>query len=325
MSFKLNAAVGLTAGGIPTLLRKPFSPGRFMLTIDGHPSSDYVKSVEGGLVKANLIEEPMGPDNLRIKHLSTAEVEPISMETGVVASVEMIQWIKSSWNKKHGRRNGMIAYSDFNAGVQFEQEFYDALITEVQMPTLDGAGKDGVFIKLKIQPERVELRRVPMGPPAMGFGDFMQKSFATSSFRFIIDGIDTAGASKIENIQFKQGVKPVPCGRHRLPQYEPTKIEFSDFSVHFSMNSADHMLKWYKDSVIKGKREDGTQRTGAIEFLDPSKRFPLFRISLDQVGVKNASLSKSESNADGTKRVKFDFFCGRMDIDHGGFQKPPGF
>lgn len=319
IKFDANAEFALTAAS--SLLRKAYSPGRFELIIDGHPSSSYIKSVEGGLVKANVIEEPTGPNNLRIKHLSTAEIEPLSIELGVAASIDVIKWIKDSWNKKPSRRNGIILYADFDGKAQFEQEFHNALITEVAMPPVDGQSKDGVFIKIKVQPENVVVRQAA-ALPVFGVTDMMQKMFSSCSFRFEIDGIETSNASKVEGIMFKQGTKPVPNGQFRLPQIEPTKIEFSDFSAHIPVANAASLLAWYEKSVIKGWREDKAHRTGSLAFLSADKRLPLFRISFDQIGVRNATLAKSEAAADGVKRIKFDFFCSKMDIEPGPSMNP---
>jgi hypothetical protein len=309
---KVDASFALSTAS--ALLRSAYTHGRFQLILDGHPSSAFVKSAEGGLVKANLIEESTGPNNLKIKHLSTAEIEPISLDVGIAATMDVIAWFRDSWKKKASRRNGAIVYADFDGHSQFEQEFYRALVTEVTFPTLDASSKDGMFIKVKIAPEEVALRQVA-ALPVFGIVDPLQKMFSSCAFQLEIDGIECSKVSKIEGISFKQGTKPVYNGRHRWPQIEPTKIEFSDFSVHMPVAHAQPMLDWYQSSVIDGVRDDKTQRTGAIVFLSADRTMPLFRISLDQVGVRNASLAKAESGGDSIKRVKFDLFCGKMDID----------
>ena len=320
-SFKLDANAEFALLTASSLLKKAYSPGRFELIIDSHPTSGYVKSAEGGLVKANLIEEPMGPDNLKVKHLSTAEIEPISMELGVAAAAEVIKWISDSWKKKPSRRSGAILYADFNGAAQLEQEFHDAIITEVTFPTLEGGGKDGMYLKVKLQPENVKVRQAAV-LPVQGIMDFTQKMVSTCAFRLEIDGLETSHVSKVEGITFKQGFKAVMNGRHRLPQIEPTKIEFSDFSIHMPVANAAAMLRWYERSVIEGWRDDKSQRTGSLQFLTADRRLPLFRITFDQLGVKNASLTKAESGNDSIKRVKFDMFCGRMDIDQGFSTNP---
>jgi hypothetical protein len=319
--FKLDANAEFALLTASSLLRKAYSPGRFELIIDGHPTTSYIKSVEGGLVKANLIEEPTGPNNLKIKHLSTAEIEPMTIEMGIAASLDMIRWIKDSWNRKPSRRSGIILYADFDGHAQFEQEFHEAIITEVTFPSLDGQGKDGLFLKIKIQPERVVIRQAA-AVPVFGITDMIQKRFSTCAFRFEVDGIETSNTAKFEGLSFKQGFKPVMNGKFRLPQIEPTKIEFSDFSAHLPVANAGAMLSWYEKSVINGWREDKAHRTGSIEFLSRDRFLPLFRVSFDGLGVRNATLAKSEAAGDGVKRIKFDFFCSKMDIEAGPSSNP---
>ncbi len=60
--------------------KRPYTAGHFELQIDGHATTAYLKSIDGGHVSAALIDEPIGPENMRIKHMSTVDIEPISVE-----------------------------------------------------------------------------------------------------------------------------------------------------------------------------------------------------------------------------------------------------
>jgi len=105
------------------LLRRPYSAGHFQLEIDGTPTSAFLKSVEGGHVRANVIEEPIGPLNQRIKHTSTTDIEPFTVHFGLAGANDILKWIQSSWRKKWNRRNGQITHADFNLHRTMEHEF----------------------------------------------------------------------------------------------------------------------------------------------------------------------------------------------------------
>ncbi len=104
------------------------STGHFELVIDGNTKPSYLKSVEGGFVKADVIEEAIGVDLMRIKHTTVRKVEPISAEVGLAGSTEILKWIRASWKRDWSRRNGHIAHSDYDQKSVVEQWYFDALI-----------------------------------------------------------------------------------------------------------------------------------------------------------------------------------------------------
>ena len=57
-----------------TLQKRSYTAGNFELRIDGHESTAYLKSVDGGHVRASVVDEPIGPENVRIKHTSTVDI-----------------------------------------------------------------------------------------------------------------------------------------------------------------------------------------------------------------------------------------------------------
>ena len=133
--------------------------GFYQLSIDHKGvSPTYIKSVEGGYPKANVIEEQVGQDLGFVKHTSTAEIEAMSFEIGMQSGIDILRWIQDSWRRNFSRRSGSVSHGNFDAKTVLEHEFYDALITETTFPTLDAAGRDGAYLKFKIQPERVELK-----------------------------------------------------------------------------------------------------------------------------------------------------------------------
>jgi hypothetical protein len=138
-----------------TLGRNSYTAGHFEVNIDGHKSTAFVKSVDGGWAKANVADDGHGSQMYKMKHISTVEIDPISIEFGLAGANDMLQWIKASWSRQFSRRSGEIIHANFNQQPTFSHQFRDALITETTFPTLDGASKDGGYLKVKLQPEWV--------------------------------------------------------------------------------------------------------------------------------------------------------------------------
>jgi hypothetical protein len=301
-----------------TTTHKASTAGHFELAIDGSATTAYLKSVDGGYVRAGLMDEPIGPENYRIKHTSVVSIEPFSMEFGLSGANDVLKWIQQSWRKEWSRRQGEVRHADFDFHQTFTHEFFDALITETTFPTLDGASKEAAYIKMKFQPERVATKKQD-GAKLVAHMGSKQKMWMPSGFRLKIDGVENMEyTNKIDSFTIKQGVKTLYVGAERFPQIEPTKIEFPALSGTIALGYADALLAWYDKAVVTGAADPSQQRTGSIEFLAPDRTEVLFRINLYEVGIHHAQIPQSTANMDQIKRVKFELYVGRMDLDGKG-------
>ena len=298
--------------------------GQFEFSIDGMEPV-LAKSVEGGLVKASVIEEPVGADLMVLKHLSTRELEPLTVEIGSQLAMPVLVWIKRSFNRDYARVDGHVRHASFNFKETFRQNFKNALISEVTFPTLDASAKETPVLKMKIQPETAELIAGDATPLTAQANKWdRQKLWSTSAFRMRLDnGIDVSKVVKIESITVKQGLKPIYFGggspntqqHYRLPEWEPTKITFPDVVAHIPLAFAGSVQNWYQKMVVDGVSDPDQECSGAIEFLAPNKSDVVFRIKLMNVGIKSWNIDKSERN-DSAKKVKFELYVGQMDIDN---------
>jgi tail tube protein gp19 len=299
-----------------TVQKRSYTSGHFELAIDGHATTTYLKSVDGGHIKSNPVDEPIGPHNMRVKHASTVDIEPFSLELGMGGSGDMIEWIRKSWKKQYERRNGQVTHANFDLLPTFEHEFRRALITETTFPTLDGGSKDPAYMKVKLQPEVVLQRKVNRTDRLKAQANTKQKAWSPANFLFTIDGIDeTRYTNKVESFTVKQGIKKHYNGEDRFPHIEPTKIEFPHITFTISLEYCDKLLQWHEQAVKKGQRDFRAQKTGSIEYLAPNLKDTLFLINLYEVGIFSWQVLQSTANADPIKRAKVELYVGRMEID----------
>jgi hypothetical protein len=299
-----------------TLDKRSYTAGHFELLIDGHASTAYLKSVDGGFAKAQLVDEPVGPANQRIKHTSVVDIDPFTIDFGISGANDILKWIQGSWKKKYDRRNGSISHANFNLKKTFEHEFREALITETSFPALDGSSKEAAYMKIKVQPEFVRPRKLAGTEVAQGNLGKKQKMWMSSGFRLNIDGIDEMRyTNKVEAFTIKQGIKKLYTGQDRFPQIEPTKIEFPNIIGTIALEYADKLLEWHDKYVMKGQSDPRAQKTGSIEFLSPQRDKTIFNINMYEVGLASLQVLPSQANQDMIKRVKFELYVGRMDID----------
>jgi hypothetical protein len=303
---------------------RSFSSGQFALTIDGHESSAYIKSVDGGFARAQVADDPAGGNNRRVKHIATVEVDPVSIEIGLTGASEVLSWIQGSWNRQWSRRNGEISHANFDLFETYRHEFFDALITEASFPALDAASKDGGFLKFKFQPETIKTKKMPGGEAGSSGtkvrgtvgAQVKQKNWSPSAFRFRLDGLDELmHVNKIEAFTITQTVKKLYTGADRFPQIEPTAIKFPNLTATIPLQFAGGVLDWHEEYIRDGAKDRPSQKSGAIEFLATDRKSTLFSINLYEVGIAYAGIEASTSGSDQVKRVKFELFVHRMELD----------
>jgi hypothetical protein len=294
-------------------LFKPNSAGQMYLTFDGLPGWAYIRSVDGGFVKTNVVDEPIGIENLHIKHTSTVEIEPFSVELGMSAGREILHWIQQSWRKEYSRRHGDVVHGDFDHKSIGCHHFVDALITETTFPTLDGSAREAAYLKFKFLPESVNYVPERGGRPFLTITDSAQKDFSLNAFRLTIDKAPIIGVTKIEGFTVKQGIKRLYVGQQRFPQIEPTKIEFPNIVVTIPETNALPIFAWYQEFIMKGGRDD-KHTTGAIEFLSPDKQRVILTVELKEVGLVSANIIASQANQASSKNVRFELYVGAMDL-----------
>lgn len=299
----------------PTQLRS-YAAGYFQFHLDGVPDSAYIKSVDGGNAKAELVTDQVGVDFTAFKSAATVGFQPISLELGMAASQGIIDWISDSWKRSYSRRNGSILHADFNGNTRLEQWFYDAIICETVFPKLDAKDNSPAYLTVKLQPERVELKHKVSGGLSGNVGS-KQKLWTPSSFGVSINGINCDGVSAVDSFTVKQKHKELYCGPHRFPQIEPTGLEFPNINLTMSAAYAGDFFKWYEDVVVKGKKDTKGERQGAIVFYDPQGSIPLLTVELKNVGIFNLQVEKSDSHSDSIKKVKVELYVEGMSITDG--------
>lgn len=314
-----------------------FSTGHFKLLIDGKPVTSFIKSVEGGLVNAQSVEEPLGQYNVRGRHLGTREIEPISIEFGMSGAKWCLDLVDDFINKrKHHRLSGEIYHADANMVAQYMFTFSNAVITELTLPKLDAGGKETLFCKIKIQPQDVtfklgdqrKLNQDPLG---------RQKAWHTSNFRVTLDRVgELKYCTSVESMSLKLGHKPMQLGDQFRPDVVPTKIEMPKLSITQPLLRSGGLIDWYHKAVANqlsagdpdaeqlapSSGSSGYETSGSIEFLDATLKEVLYTVELDGVGMEKFSIPKSEANQSGTKMAKFDFYVTTMKVksNGGGFK-----
>jgi hypothetical protein len=299
-----------------TVTKKAYTAGHFAFHLDDKStrSTAWLKSVDGGAVKGSVVTENVGTDQLTFRHLSTIEVEPITVEVAIAAAKPLLRWIQASWTREYSRRNGAVVHGDFRYQSKIEQWFYDALIAEVSFPALDAGDKNPAYLNVKLHPERIELKK-GSGEISGVDGDNKSKMWTPSMFELKIEGVNCERVSKIDAITVKQSITQMYTGANRYPELEPTGIEFPNLTLYVTEAYAQDFVEWHRKFVVQGAKDPEQEKTGYLNFLDPSSKKILFSINLNQVGISSLTVEKSEANAEALKRVKVELYVDGLELE----------
>jgi hypothetical protein len=297
------------------LADRPYVARYFALTLDGYEPAGYLKEIQGGGIKGELLTQQVGGMPYRVKHINNPTIEPITVQVPFSMSSSFYDWVAKSWKGECERRNGSIITYDFDFNPVHELSFTEALILETTIPTLDGASKDPAFMTVKFQPETAEHKFNPGGSKITVKSPTTQTKWLPANFRLEIDGLDVKRVNKIEQFTLKQNVKPMTCGPDWMYQLEPTSLEYPNLSFYIAMVNAQPFFDWHKEFVIDGKNGPEKEKTGAITLLDSTRGEALLTINLKSVGIVNVTPDKGDaSGQDAVKRAKVELYVEEMEF-----------
>ena len=193
-------------------------------------------------------------------------------------------------------------------------------ITETTFPALDGASqRGGVHEDQDPAGERSSRRSAP-APRSRRRWARSRRRGSPSAFRLSIDGLDEMKyTNKIESFTIKQGVKKLYTGSDRFPEIEPTKIEFPNLDRHDRARvrrQAAHVEPGLPRQGPEGLRR--RRRPARSSSSRPTRARRCSASTCSRSACSNATIMQSTANSDQIKRVKFELYVGRMELDGGG-------
>lgn len=299
------------------VLKRAYPANQFVFVLDdGSATADVIRSVKGGGIRGEIIEEGLGNDLHHAKHVGLVEAEPITLELGMALSKPLLEWIKRSWKKNFTRLNGEIIHADFDYNERLSQAFFRALVTNTTFPTLDGSSRAPAYLTVSLHPEDIQIKP-GNGKRVKSSSSTKQKLWTESNFELDITGIDCTHVSKIDSFSVTQNVRPFFSGEARFAEIEPTSLKFDNLTIYMALEYAKDFIKWHRDYVVDGRREDESEKNGSITFLDQSGQRSLFSVVLNRVGIFNLEVDHSEAGSDQIKRCKVELYVESMDLEYG--------
>jgi hypothetical protein len=295
---------------------RSYASGNFILELDG-AFAGFLRSAEGGNVTADVVVEAIGPTYVKKKRLGSIKVEDITLSAGANMSKAFYQWIKDTAEQRYVRKNGAIVMTDYKNQEMSRIDFFNGLISEVTFPAADGASKDPAYLQVKITPESVRSSR--SSGKAYQSMQKAQKNWLSSNYRFKIDGLDAATVGRTyktsaPTIKIKMAGESV--GEQRVKVPTPAGVEISNLTAWVAAATSEPLYQWFENFVLKGNNADNMERTGTLEYFDPTLKEVLFRLTFDHLGIFKLTRDMSGVAGGGLLLDKAEMYIENIRIDY---------
>ena len=290
--------------------RRSYVTGNFFLEIQG-VNAGYVSGVEGGFAFGNVVEEFQSPDYFVKKHLEDPpQYGDIAVEFGSGMSPVIYEWVKRVLEGGiDEKKDGAIIAVNFDNRVVRRVDFTDAQITRVRFPALNASNKDSATIRLTLSPESTTLS----SPGGTFKGTQLKgtKSWQASNFRLAIKGIDTTKVGSVDAIDI---VIPRASSGDECENCSKPKINYPDLEISVSEAFAAPWFAWHQSFVIAGQHEDADEKSGTLDYLDPTLKTVLFSLSFTGLGITSVANEPTEAGLETAARVHASMYTEKITL-----------
>jgi hypothetical protein len=289
-----------------------YRAGAFALEIEGKIAG-YIKKADLGKLKGEVVTNNLGAVNRQKKHVAKMSWDAMTFEVGVGMGKELMDWINSSFEMNHLRKNGAFLMFDHNYNMMRRCDFTDAHITEITIPACDAKGKDGMYFSIKIQPETV--RFTDGGGKINPVVGEHQKLHANTNFRFDAAGWPNKHISKIDSLKWTCKVTEDAHGEFIESQYLPTAVEVGDLTL---VNASQDQKPWFEKAkafLIDGQRAESDEMAWGLDILGPDAKTAISTIHFENVGFKEFNFEDSEANKDAASKFKVVMYVEKVKLE----------
>ena len=315
MTASLVALLAATA--VPPLhggtVQRTYGAGNFALEIGAE--TRFVQSVEGGVMRG-VVADQNGD-----KRITGVVCDPIRAKVGSDDFRQLIADALAGGNKAQQPVNGVVHMTDYNFKSLATREFTNAVLTEVTLPTLDGASKEAAAMTIVLQPESVRERPGQGAVVGGGKAATSAKKWTGGMFRVTIPGMDTQRVAKVDAITVSRKVAASTPGEQRdFQQQHAGDWQVSNIVLHVAQQDARDFVTWHEDFVIKGNNSPDRERTMTIDMLDATMQNTLVSVNLSGVGIIAITPVASEAGSDQIARARVELYAEKLAL--GGGPKP---
>lgn len=297
---------------------RAYSAAHFVLELDKHEVAGFIRSLEGGGVKADVLTYNMGSTPEQWRQLGKPKYDDIKMQVGMSMSKTFYDWISSFFAGKVVRKNGAILAGDFHYKERARREFENMLISEVTIPKFDASDRSPCYMGVTLVPEKVTFAAGAHTDLSATVASTSQKLWTPNHFEFTIGefGQCMSRTTKVESFTIKQQILEYRSGNQLDAVRVPSRVVFPNLTFYLPEADAKPLINHFSARVMRPGTPAATPRiTGAITATD-GEGSPLCTISLFGIDIAALGPDKSESTSQDIKQVKVEITVERMDFKY---------
>jgi hypothetical protein len=252
--------------------RSSYVAGHFAFDLDG-VKCGFIHSVEGGGINAAVIEEEGGM--LPAKHLGPLMYDSFTIQSGLAMGQPLKDWIAAALDAQYQRKSGEITVTDFKYKAMHTRSFQEAVLTKIGFPACDVASKEVGYLTVTFAVDRSSHRKGD-GATIDRPQDMSQTQWRPADFRFSVDGIDCTQVMSIDPFMFS-----IVTDQRLFP----VRIVVPNLRIVAAGRSGAAFTKWANEFIFEGQNDPGKEKSGTLEFLDPSRKKSLLTLTLRNLGI----------------------------------------
>lgn len=288
-----------------------YASAYFAIEIDDLvPASELptLRSVDGGGVKAEVINYQMGENGDVWRQLGRPKYEDIKLTLGIADASGFWSWIAAFLAGNHQRKNGTIIAADHNYKERARRHFEQAILVELAFPKWDANDKNMANIMITMAPEKVvflppENNVISVKGASAGF----QKHVTACNFEFALDGYPDAckRTTKVDALSIKVKTVEHFYGTRLESAKLPGKVEMPNLVFYVPEADAAELRQLHNDRMA-GTRLDQGKGLGAMLTFYNNNRDNKGQIQFKGVHIFNVSSEKSDASSEDLKLTKIE-------------------
>ncbi|HEU0029973.1 MAG TPA: phage tail protein [Kofleriaceae bacterium] len=294
---------------------RAYAAAHFALELDGKDEVGLFRSIEGGSIKADVMQYQTGAHYDRWRQLGKPKFEDFKVQVGMSMSKPFYDWIAKFFNGEAERKTGAIVAADFYYVERARREFKEAIIKELVFPKLDGQDKGAAYMSIAVAVEEMVFKKGEGKKLSGATGFNRQKLWTANNFRFKLDGFgeQCKRVSKIDSFTVKQNIAEHHVGGFRAPIKCPTQIDFPQITFYVPESDAQPFWDHFTKRAVKG--EVPGRLTGSIQTYDNDGR-DLFTLSFEGADIANIQPDKLDAGSEEIKQIKIDLYTEKMKFEY---------
>lgn len=265
---------------------RSYAASMFVVDVGGS-FQGYAKKASIGELKWDVHESKLGSDLITKKMITNHTYGDFTIDMGVAMGGKLYDWIKASFDKAYTRMDGAVIVANANYDALRRYEYYQALITKIATPKVDGASKDAGYFSITMKPELMKWApgsgkiEAPIGAT--------QKLWMTNNFRLDIGGLNCTTVRSVDAFSWEQKTVANAYGHLKDAELLPTGLQCSDLTFNIASGEDGKILDdWLKkaDAWHQGGSTEKDHKTGTLTFLAQDMKTELGSITFEGMGFK---------------------------------------